>query len=32
MGNRGQIPNNSWIPDQVGDDAGVPGMTLGCRV
>ena len=26
--NWGQIPINSWIPDQVEDDAGVWGMTL----
>ena len=29
-GNRGQIPIKSWIPDQVGDDAGVAVMTPVC--
>ena len=30
--NRGQIPINSWIPDQVGHDAGVSGMTWVARL
>ena len=32
LGNRGQIPINSWIPDQVEDDAGVAVMTPVCPV